>query len=459
MDSHTFSDPVPVPHNDEGKHCVDIPTWKVDVFRIGVDEPVGTLLVNDKNLPPRKNAKKKVAWRLPDSRDQIPKFGHHEQARLWELFKRQRKERRKKMKEQATEDEDGSPAPTSSNASPNRSDEEGGTPNEEEAAEAAPRTTVSLPAADTTFSTTDVLCSPATFVEPPGLPPPPPGFAPPGLDGLSIGHQPQQPPAYSAVRVPEQQQPMASVPSSLPFVLPPPRYFVVRAQALQPPPPPYAAATGVDVHKLSGSIQWQQHAAALAAQVASIFCQLIPTGRVPEWLAYYCCHHPSNSSETNGHAVGVPSSLLMGTAQASCPTLEDKWRQWLSLTTSATAAAPSSGVSSNASALPPQWECHGWTGQPVHHRNHATTGTREDDDQDDPCMYIVALTGQRQQEQQCFAFYLTLLLRRGYPLREKQHPTSSSTAAEEPPTAATDTKSDCHYQVCNEILGLTLLRG
>ena len=38
----------------------------MDVFREGVDDPVDTVVITDETLPPRKNRKGKVAWRLPD---------------------------------------------------------------------------------------------------------------------------------------------------------------------------------------------------------------------------------------------------------------------------------------------------------------------------------------------------------------------------------------------------------
>lgn len=42
------------------------PVFLVDVFREGVDDPVDTVVITDETLPPRKNRKGKVAWRLPD---------------------------------------------------------------------------------------------------------------------------------------------------------------------------------------------------------------------------------------------------------------------------------------------------------------------------------------------------------------------------------------------------------
>jgi len=42
------------------------PVFLVDVFRIGVDDPIDAVVITDETLPPRKNKKGKIAWRLPD---------------------------------------------------------------------------------------------------------------------------------------------------------------------------------------------------------------------------------------------------------------------------------------------------------------------------------------------------------------------------------------------------------
>lgn len=92
MDRHSFSEPRPV----DG--ClVDLPTWEVDVFREGVEEPVFTLEINNTTLPPRMR-KRKVVWKLPDSIEETPNFGSDERKRMLELFKKQRKSRKKLSK-------------------------------------------------------------------------------------------------------------------------------------------------------------------------------------------------------------------------------------------------------------------------------------------------------------------------------------------------------------------------
>lgn len=96
-DRHTFSDPRLA--SDTDPSFADMPAWHVDVYRKGVSEPVDTLLIDDSTLPPRKNKKGRVIWRLPDEPDErLPNFGTDERRRLVELFKEQKKERKKSAK-------------------------------------------------------------------------------------------------------------------------------------------------------------------------------------------------------------------------------------------------------------------------------------------------------------------------------------------------------------------------
>ena len=60
-DRHTVSDPRPVDNT---------PSWEVDILREG-SVIVDTILLNNNTLPPRKNKRGKVLWRLPDSLDRI----------------------------------------------------------------------------------------------------------------------------------------------------------------------------------------------------------------------------------------------------------------------------------------------------------------------------------------------------------------------------------------------------
>ena len=40
-------------------------TWEVDIYRIGVSQPIDKIVISDTVLPPRINRKGKVLWRLP----------------------------------------------------------------------------------------------------------------------------------------------------------------------------------------------------------------------------------------------------------------------------------------------------------------------------------------------------------------------------------------------------------
>ena len=86
-DRHFLSDPRPVPN-------LDLPSWEVDVYREGVEQPILTLLVDAKSLPPRKK-KKKTLWKLPDSIETNPKFGEQDKRRILELFREKKKELKK----------------------------------------------------------------------------------------------------------------------------------------------------------------------------------------------------------------------------------------------------------------------------------------------------------------------------------------------------------------------------
>ncbi|CAB9517778.1 expressed unknown protein [Seminavis robusta] len=90
-DRHAFSEPRAIVG-------LPLPTWDVDVFRDGVPEPILTLRVDETTLPPRRSKKKKIVWKLPDSLDQIPRFGADEKRRLLDLFKNLKKEKRRKSK-------------------------------------------------------------------------------------------------------------------------------------------------------------------------------------------------------------------------------------------------------------------------------------------------------------------------------------------------------------------------
>jgi hypothetical protein len=127
MENHTFGEPVPVVHyhesynssdsndvensrrhpkeEDSGHH--DEPSWTVDVIRKGSNVVVGTIVINNTKLPPRRNKNKKIVWKLPASNnsnteDDIPRFGKQDYPRLWEIYKEEKKKRRSLNKNAAT---------------------------------------------------------------------------------------------------------------------------------------------------------------------------------------------------------------------------------------------------------------------------------------------------------------------------------------------------------------------
>uniref|UniRef100_A0A7S4HJ16 NTF2 domain-containing protein n=1 Tax=Odontella aurita TaxID=265563 RepID=A0A7S4HJ16_9STRA len=95
-DRHTFSEPRPASDYDPFSDA--LPEWHVDVYRKGVAEPIDTLVIDDTTLPPRRNKKGRVIWRLPSEGDRLPNFGTDERRRLVELFKERKKERKKSAK-------------------------------------------------------------------------------------------------------------------------------------------------------------------------------------------------------------------------------------------------------------------------------------------------------------------------------------------------------------------------
>lgn len=76
---------------------LEIPTWEVDIFREGVDDPIMTLTVDRDILPPRKS-KKKTVWKLPDNVEITPKFGAQDKKRILDIYKEKKKETKKMMR-------------------------------------------------------------------------------------------------------------------------------------------------------------------------------------------------------------------------------------------------------------------------------------------------------------------------------------------------------------------------
>lgn len=112
MENHIFGEPVPVvyyPESSDSKneevissseHKGDAePSWTVDVIRKGSNVVVGTIVINNTKLPPRRNKNKKIVWKLPTANntgteEDIPRFGKQDYPRLWEIYKEEKKKRR-----------------------------------------------------------------------------------------------------------------------------------------------------------------------------------------------------------------------------------------------------------------------------------------------------------------------------------------------------------------------------
>jgi hypothetical protein len=113
MENHTFGEPVPAVYynnsattieeeEDRPSHtdstCTNSvePSWTVDVIRKGSNVVVGTIVINNTKLPPRRNKNKKVVWKLPTSiiDGETPRFGIQDYPRLWNIYKDEKKKRR-----------------------------------------------------------------------------------------------------------------------------------------------------------------------------------------------------------------------------------------------------------------------------------------------------------------------------------------------------------------------------
>ena len=72
QDRHRVSEARPLPGSgDDG--LKDVPTWEVDIIRDGT-VIVDTFVLNNEVLPPRKNKKGRVLWRLPSDLDNAVSF-------------------------------------------------------------------------------------------------------------------------------------------------------------------------------------------------------------------------------------------------------------------------------------------------------------------------------------------------------------------------------------------------
>ena len=390
MENHNFS--VPVPVRDAPR-----PTWSVDVVRKTGGVLVGTLTIDSENLPPRKN-KKKIAWKLPDDPEVIPKFGEHERKRLWELFKEQKKERRRSQKKLTTQSSSGDydasdtsalevepnpPAPNetahttySSSAPPDQSlvkGSESGAPEDNGGAavpvQTAPVATTLKESQNTRGEAIPPISSssyqPLYGRGAANTPPPPPGF---NMDKLSLEE-----------RIPKS---IASVPTGPAAAPPPPPVPPLHTNT--PPPPGIPPSLHPSLPPaLYFTLENGQPLAALGALVAPLFLQCVTTSTMAPWLAH-------------SHLVMSQTTLSLGTAQATAMTYPERLQQWQSLT------------------LSNRWDCTGCTSQTLPLPNTV----------------LLVLTGRTIQKQEWLVYHLSLIL-----------------------TAT----SNRNFQITNEVLSLTAL--
>jgi hypothetical protein len=351
MENHFFSDPVPISSSNECENGVDnnIPTWKVFVYRrqnfsAGEDEDesiafmgsdstkdpeaaaveVGVLYINEISLPPRKaasirqNNKKggsgggKTLWKLPESSDIIPKFGHIEQSRLWELYKQQRKERRKKSSIGKAVDIDAS------------------------------ETSVR--------DETPILPSKSTILPsspPPGFPSlsemvensvllPPPGFQQSTPSNIPVAQQHQLEEVGSSYDFGRKHKSIQKT-----FIVEIPRH---------------------DINKetLSGEAQsaLPQLCDILGNTVANIFAESLTSNSVEDgWLPYYYdCRPVDLNIHAKNSQQSARSTLMIGTGKVTCTNYEERSLQWNRLSQDGFV-----------------WEFHGFTAQSrvmIHPRNY-----------------------------------------------------------------------------------------
>lgn len=357
---------------------------------------MGTLTVDNDTLPPRKN-KKKIAWRLPDDPNALPKFGEKERKRLWELFKEQKKERRRQSKKMSSFDdkseggssnksvEPNEPAPPTptANTTPDHSVVEGTEgPDDYGGAGAGGMHKKKESHKERTDENAVPFTSNYSSTAPP---PPPPGF---DLKKLSISNQPQEEnsirrtsptPGPENNRSPRMSNGSAAAPNH--------NNVPANPTTAPPPPPPGLAPTAGDMSippQLYFELADDQPLAALGGLVAPLFLECVTTSTVIPWLAR---SHPTLSQTT----------LLLGSAQATGRTYIDRLQQWQSLTISNS------------------WDCTGLTSQTLPMPNTV----------------LLVLTGRTIQKHECLAYHLSLVL-----------------------TAAMGTRN---FQITNEILSLTTL--
>ena len=298
-DRHYLSEPRPVP----GRPC---PSWEVDILREGVDTPVMTLMIDNETLPPRKR-KRKIVWQLPDSLDQMPKFGMEDKKRILELYKEKKKELRKLRKSNSlvqsngnddNEVEGSGPGP---NAQKNGGNKSKTTKQPPENGSGTDKPKESLDSAKRVAPRPQPTGPQATGAT--SAPPPPPGF----MNGHSPGMDQQQspPPVSAASTIPRQ------------------------SSVGPPPPPPPGLGGGISTspqpqHQPNSSngsslraFTVPNNGSTLAQVVSEMYYQFLAHGYVQELMLHY--------------VPGAPKSLTVGGATHLCNTQQDCMVQLQSL--------------------------------------------------------------------------------------------------------------------------------
>lgn len=424
MDSHGFSDPIPVPD-------ADIPTWEVEVIRLKGDVIVGQLTVNHLTLPPRRGGKTKaVVWKLPDDATILPRFGEHEKKRLWELFKELKKERRRQSKQQPPQQQQqqNSPSressvepvgPDDSSRAPHSTNNFASSPDDEDfdaeiielgdddnpsvsrnvvvapknkkkkkakktgAAAVHNQNTIDSPSSCTEVPThsEDVVRAaaaaaaaaappppaaelPAPVDDPPRLAPPPGFFAP----VVAVDPAPH-------IQTPQDQ---LSSPSSLLCFTP--------------------AFVSADDAPANNNNNNNESSYSLGRTVVQTFVATIGNNNAAVWLAHY-----------QPQAV---KSLLVGTAQVTVRTSVERQEQWEAMVCrrSRTSNGDNHINNNNNGTSGITWDVTGWTSHEGHHISHCNESHSSTTAHTTTAPTLVVITGTTQQTTGRFAFTLSLVL-------------------------------------------------
>ncbi len=309
-DRHYLSEPRPIPG-------LVLPTWDVDVLREGVDVPILTLRVDSDVLPPRQR-KKKVVWKLPDTMDQVPKFGKEDKLRILELFKQQKKtlkrEKRKSQDPEEYETNERNEEFNPSNGSPDSSSEDSSTNQADNEVAIMPVTMDSL-SRPPGFESLSLDDKKHTTVarhyltkkkgssrdpEPNEIPPPPPGL---GMDRSMPSSSAERDLPFKATGGPPpgiphsvmtctdppenfyHEQPSPS--SHVPLHDHPPRYFQLPSQSNDSLPHPTTTTTTVELGQF----------------VTQAYYFMLSHGHVPELKAYYSPFASKSLTVGGAHAV------------------------------------------------------------------------------------------------------------------------------------------------------------